>query len=61
MEVPTFEWDPQKATANLKAHGVSFDEAVTVIHPSRTHSREPTAARSARSVVNTKNTSPLMP
>ena len=30
MEVPPFEWDPQKATANLKAHGVSFDEAVTV-------------------------------
>ena len=30
MEVPTFEWDPQKATASLKTHGVSFDEAVTV-------------------------------
>jgi uncharacterized DUF497 family protein len=22
-----FEWDPQKAEANLKKHGVSFDEA----------------------------------
>ena len=30
MEAPTFEWDPQKATANLKTHGVSFDKAVTV-------------------------------
>ena len=25
-----FEWDRDKATANLKKHGVSFDEAVTV-------------------------------
>ena len=25
-----FEWDPQKATDNLKKHGVSFDEASTV-------------------------------
>ncbi len=24
-----FVWDPSKATANLKKHGVSFDEAVT--------------------------------
>ena len=30
MEVPTFEWDLQKAAANLKAHKVSFEEAVTV-------------------------------
>jgi uncharacterized DUF497 family protein len=30
MEVPTFEWDPQKTAANLKAHKVSFEEAVTV-------------------------------
>ena len=30
MEVPTFEWDPEKAAANLKAHKVSFEEAVTV-------------------------------
>ena len=26
----TFEWDAQKAKANLAAHGVSFDEAITV-------------------------------
>jgi uncharacterized DUF497 family protein len=25
-----FEWDPQKAEANRKKHGVSFDEASTV-------------------------------
>jgi uncharacterized protein len=25
-----FEWDPQKAEANLKKHGVSFEEASTV-------------------------------
>jgi hypothetical protein len=25
-----FEWDQQKATSNLKKHGVSFDEAVSV-------------------------------
>lgn len=24
-----FEWDPRKATSNLKKHGVSFDEAKT--------------------------------
>ena len=25
-----FEWDPDKAIANLEKHGVSFDEAATV-------------------------------
>jgi uncharacterized DUF497 family protein len=25
-----FEWDPRKAEANLRKHGVSFDEAATV-------------------------------
>jgi hypothetical protein len=25
-----FEWDPTKAAANLRKHGVSFDEAQTV-------------------------------
>ena len=25
-----FEWDPKKATTNLRKHGVSFDEAATV-------------------------------
>lgn len=25
-----FQWDPSKAESNIKKHGVSFDEAVTV-------------------------------
>ena len=25
-----FEWDPAKATSNLRKHGVSFDDAATV-------------------------------
>ena len=25
-----FEWDPTKATGNIRKHGVSFDKAVTV-------------------------------
>jgi hypothetical protein len=27
-----FEWDEQKAASNVKKHGVSFDEAVTVFY-----------------------------
>jgi len=27
-----FEWDPEKAKRNLKKHGVSFEEAVTVLY-----------------------------
>jgi hypothetical protein len=27
-----FEWDRRKAAANLRKHGVSFDEASTVFH-----------------------------
>jgi len=26
-----FEWDARKAAANLRKHGVSFDEAATVL------------------------------
>jgi uncharacterized DUF497 family protein len=26
------EWDPRKATANLKRHGVDFADAATVLH-----------------------------
>jgi len=25
-----YEWDPQKAARNLRKHGVSFDETITV-------------------------------
>ncbi len=28
----TFDWDPTKATANLKKHGVSFEEAQSVFY-----------------------------
>jgi hypothetical protein len=28
---PVFDWDPTKATANLKKHDVSFREATTVL------------------------------
>ena len=45
MDAPTFEWDPAKAAAKAKAHGVSFEEAVTVfqdplakVHPDPDHS-----------------------
>ena len=27
-----FEWDSRKAALNVKAHGISFDEASTVFH-----------------------------
>jgi uncharacterized DUF497 family protein len=30
-----FEWDPRKAAANAKKHGVSFDDAVTVFLDTR--------------------------
>ena len=30
MAAPTFEWDRQKASANLEKHGVAFEEALTV-------------------------------
>jgi uncharacterized DUF497 family protein len=29
-----FEWDPAKAESNLRKHGVTFDEAVTVFKDS---------------------------
>lgn len=39
-----FEWDPRKAAANLRKHGVSFDEAATAFddalgayYPDRQH------------------------
>ena len=28
----TFEWDPAKATGNLRKHGVSFDDAQSVFY-----------------------------
>lgn len=32
MSTLKFEWDEHKASANLKKHGVSFDEAKTVFY-----------------------------
>ncbi len=39
-----FEWDPPKAAANLRAHGVSFAEAVTVLEDGFALTREDPAA-----------------
>jgi uncharacterized DUF497 family protein len=35
-----FEWDPRKAEANLRAHGISFAEAVTVLEDDFALTRE---------------------
>ena len=39
-----FEWDPPKAEANLRAHGVSFAEAVAVLEDDFALTREDPAA-----------------
>ena len=39
-----FEWDPPKAEANLRAHDVSFAEAVTVLEDDFALTREDPAA-----------------
>jgi uncharacterized protein len=39
-----FEWDPLKAAANLRVHGVSFAEAVTVLEDDLALTREDVAA-----------------
>ena len=44
-----FEWDSRKAEANLRAHGVSFAEAVTVLEDDFALTREdPRAAEELR-------------
>jgi hypothetical protein len=35
-----FEWDPAKAQANLRAHGVSFAEAITTLEDDFALTRE---------------------
>ncbi len=35
-----YEWDPAKSKANLRAHGVSFSEAVTVLEDDLALTRE---------------------
>jgi uncharacterized DUF497 family protein len=39
-----FEWDPPKAEANLRAHGVSFAEAVTILEDDFALTREDAGA-----------------
>ena len=46
-----FEWDPRKAEANLRTHGVSFAEAVTILEDDFALTREdPDAVEEPRSV-----------
>jgi len=46
-----YEWDPAKARANLRTHGVRFSEAVTVLDDERALTREdPDAAGEQRFV-----------
>jgi hypothetical protein len=35
-----FEWDPRKANANLRTHGIGFAEAVTVLEDTFALTRE---------------------
>jgi len=35
MSTLRFEWEPRKASANLKKHGVSFEEAKSVFYDER--------------------------
>jgi len=44
-----FEWDPRKAHANLRAHGIGFAEAVTVLEHALTR-EDPDAVREQRFV-----------
>ena len=47
-----FEWDPAKAEANLKKHGVSFEEAVTAFgDPFSMNMPDPDAEGEARFIV----------
>ena len=46
-----FEWDPRKAEANLRAHGITFAEAVTALEDAFALTREdPDAAEEQRLV-----------
>ena len=39
------EWDPPKARANLRAHGITFSEAATVLYDDFALTREDPTAR----------------
>ncbi|MBM4049032.1 MAG: BrnT family toxin [Planctomycetes bacterium] len=49
----TFEWDPNKAAANLRKNGVSFDEASTVFDGPLAHifDDEDHSAAEAREII----------
>ena len=32
MTIPRFEWEPRKATATVKKHGITFEEAKSVFY-----------------------------
>jgi uncharacterized DUF497 family protein len=53
-----FEWDPRKADANLRAHGIGFAEAVTVLEVAFALTREdPDAVEEQRFVANKRQES----
>jgi len=37
---PRFAWDPEKAAANFRVHGVAFPEAASVLEDERSLTRE---------------------
>lgn len=48
-----FTWDPKKAAANLRKHGVSFEEALTVFSDplARIHDDPVHSARESREII----------
>jgi len=53
MTAPSFEWDPQKAAANLKSHGVTFEEATTTFQDplARIHADPDHSAAERREII----------
>jgi uncharacterized protein len=53
MDAPTFEWDPAKAKANVRKHGVSFEEAATTFQDplARIHSDPDHSGRESREIL----------
>ena len=47
----TYEWDPKKASSNLKKHGVSFESAVTMLESASPKYFSSDMAHDERSVV----------
>lgn len=53
MSQLTFEWDPKKAAGNLRKHGVSFEEAVSVFRDAlaRIHDNPDRSASEFREII----------